>query len=70
MSKNQKPLPDKFEVNLEIDSTFSASAGKIDSFFQSRYERGLFNGTVLFAQSGRVVYKNAFGFANFKTKDS
>ncbi len=49
---------------------FALDAARIDSFFTSRYERGLFNGTVLFAERDRVIYKNAFGFGNFRTKDS
>lgn len=49
---------------------FAADASRIDSFFSNRFERGLFNGTVLFAEGDRIVYKNAFGFANFRKKDS
>lgn len=43
---------------------------KIDSFFSRRYKLGLFNGAVLFADNGNVIYKNTFGFANYKTKDT
>ncbi len=49
---------------------FAADAARIDSFFNNRFKRGLFNGAVLFAEGDRIVYKNAFGFANFRKKDS
>ena len=45
-------------------------AAKIDSFFTSKYERDQFNGTILFADRGRVIIKKAYGFANLKKKDS
>ena len=54
-------------VHLVVDAKKSA---KIDSFFTSRYKHRAFNGTVLIAEKGRIVYENAFGFANFKEKDS
>lgn len=36
----------------------------VDKLFKHSYEKGLFNGTVLVTQNGKVVYKNAFGFSN------
>ena len=54
-------------VHQVVDAKKSA---KIDSFFTSRYEHRAFNGTVLIGEKGRIVYENAFGFANFKNKDS
>lgn len=43
---------------------------KIDSFFQSRYNRGLFNGVALFAEKDVILYKNALGYSNFRSKDT
>lgn len=57
-------------VNLVHTVIDSKKAAKIDSFFTARYNRKAFNGTVLVAEKGRIIYKNAFGFANFKKKDS
>jgi CubicO group peptidase (beta-lactamase class C family) len=54
-------------VHLVVDVKKSA---KIDSFFTSRYKHKAFNGTVLIGEKGRIVYENAFGFANFKKNDS
>jgi CubicO group peptidase (beta-lactamase class C family) len=68
--KKEAPEIEVDTVNLDISEKYSGAASKIDSFFKNRNKRGLFNGTVLFAEKGSVVYKNAFGFANFKKKDS
>lgn len=43
---------------------------KIDTFFTNKYRKGAFNGVVLFADSGRIIYENAFGYSKFSTKDS
>ncbi|MFC2084690.1 serine hydrolase [Bacteroidota bacterium] len=40
---------------------------RIDGFVTQFYEKGLFNGSVLIAVDGNVVYKNALGFADFET---
>jgi CubicO group peptidase (beta-lactamase class C family) len=45
-------------------------ASVIDSFFQARYQKRAFNGTVLFAEKGRVLYENSFGFSDFKQKET
>ena len=42
----------------------------IDTLFGNKVKQSGFNGCVLVAQSGQVIYKKAFGFANFKSKDS
>lgn len=59
---------------VEIDSAYELllerKAERINSFFTNRYKNGLFNGAVLFAEKGRIIYKNAFGYADFKNKDT
>ena len=42
---------------------------KIASFFTSRHEQKIFNGTILVAENGRIVYKNALGFSNYGKRD-
>lgn len=42
---------------------------QLDTFFQSMCRSG-FNGTVLVAEYGRVIYQKAFGYADFQKKDS
>ncbi|NQY68318.1 MAG: beta-lactamase family protein, partial [Flavobacteriales bacterium] len=45
-------------------------AAEIDSFLQFYHKEGVLNGTVLAAENGKVIYKNAFGYADFHTKDT
>ncbi|HVA99610.1 MAG TPA: serine hydrolase domain-containing protein [Bacteroidia bacterium] len=45
-------------------------AHQIDSFFTKLAEKNRFNGDVLVAQEGQIIYENSFGIANRKTKDS
>ncbi len=42
----------------------------LDSLFTEKAKTAGFNGCVLIAQRGQIIYKNAFGFSNLKTKDS
>jgi CubicO group peptidase (beta-lactamase class C family) len=42
---------------------------QLDTFFQNMKRSG-FNGTVLVAEYGQVIYQKAFGYADFQTKDS
>ncbi len=41
---------------------------KLDSFFNSLNKDNQINGSVLVAENGNVLYKKAFGFADFKNK--
>ncbi len=45
-------------------------AFQLDTFFHRLHEKNGFNGAVLIAQYGRVIYKNAFGVADFTRKDT
>jgi CubicO group peptidase (beta-lactamase class C family) len=42
---------------------------QLDTFFQSMCRSG-FNGTVLIAEYGQIIYQKAFGYADFQKKDS
>ena len=65
--KNPSP---KYTLDLTVDTSFSTTAEKINDFFFRRFTLGTFNGAVLFAENGNIIYKNAFGYANLKTKDT
>ncbi len=69
-STNQKPV-EKIEIKKAavLSPVLKKASAKVDSFFQNRSKRGLFNGTVLFGSEGKIIYKNAFGYANFKKKE-
>jgi CubicO group peptidase (beta-lactamase class C family) len=41
----------------------------LDSLFNYLHNNQLFNGNVLIAEKGKVIYKKSFGYANFETKE-
>ncbi|MEZ5146720.1 MAG: serine hydrolase domain-containing protein [Bacteroidales bacterium] len=45
-------------------------AGYLANRFKQLNKRGVFNGTVLYGEHGQVVYKGAFGYADFRKKDT
>ncbi|RPE09221.1 serine hydrolase [Chitinophaga lutea] len=53
---------------LPILPGFAQTKKKLDSLFETLHRQGVFNGCVLIAEEGRPVYKKAFGYANFETK--
>ncbi|MEO6902828.1 MAG: serine hydrolase domain-containing protein [Bacteroidia bacterium] len=48
----------------------SAKAKQLDSLFKNKAKAGRFNGVVLIAQEGQIIYEFASGYSNIKTKDS
>lgn len=56
------------KVRKEIRA--SEKAQRLDTLFKNKAKLAGFNGCVLVAQKGQVIYKNSFGFSNLKTKDS
>lgn len=55
--------------NLDLKATTQKQA-RLDSFFQAMHKRQRFNGTVLVAQKGQVLYRGAFGYRDLKKKDT
>jgi len=54
-------------VFLSQTITFAANhKDQIDEFMKQCYQRGLFNGSVLVAENGKMIYKNGFGYANLE----
>jgi CubicO group peptidase (beta-lactamase class C family) len=45
-------------------------AYRIDTLFKNKVRNTGFNGCVLVAQHGQIIYRSAFGYSDFKTKDS
>jgi CubicO group peptidase (beta-lactamase class C family) len=43
---------------------------KIDAFMKHLHQVGNFNGAILVAKKGKIVYENAFGWANYPHMDS
>lgn len=56
------------EVKTEKQEPFgeivTREAKKVDAYFKARHKKNLFNGTVLYAKNGKVIYNKAFGYAN------
>lgn len=43
---------------------------RVDEFMQKLHKRSGFNGNVLIAKKGKIIYQNAFGWADYLHKDS
>ncbi|GAA4783412.1 serine hydrolase domain-containing protein [Olivibacter ginsenosidimutans] len=43
---------------------------EIDAFMQKLHKHSAFNGNVLVAKKGKIIYENSFGWANYLLKDS
>lgn len=56
-------IPDKFLHNLDED-IIKAKADQLNETFENLQKRNGFNGAVMYAEKGRLVYQKAFGQAN------
>ena len=54
-------------IRKEIHATEKAAS--LDSLFQKKHDRQGFNGAVLVAQKGIILYENVFGYRNFASKE-
>ena len=43
---------------------------RLDSIFKRYNKKGLFNGTVIYAENGKEVFKGAYGYADFRKKET
>jgi CubicO group peptidase (beta-lactamase class C family) len=66
----ETPIPAFVAKAVEYDYSDSLLFERIDNYFENRYRVNGFNGVVLYAKNGKIVYNKAFGFSNFETKDS
>lgn len=58
-------VADKFKLSKE-----QVSASKqLDSMFKKFHKTGQFNGSVLVAKAGKIIYKNSFGIVDKNTKE-
>lgn len=54
---------------LSLNPTFAQNkSNELDKLFTYYSANGMFNGIVLAAENGKVVYKEAFGFSDFENK--
>lgn len=55
-------------IALIYDST--QADRQIDAFMQNLHKKSAFNGNVLVAKKGKILYQNSFGWADYLLKDS
>jgi CubicO group peptidase (beta-lactamase class C family) len=56
-------------IFIDLDKAVMAKKGRIiDSLFSALQAKGGFNGCVLYGEKGRLVFKKAYGYDDFKAK--
>lgn len=70
VSKNSTFNSDSIAINILKDNYVSKKGLQLNTLFKHKAKTAGFNGCVLIAQHGQVIYKNALGYSNLKTKDS
>ncbi|WP_196894799.1 serine hydrolase domain-containing protein [Aureivirga marina] len=58
------------EVKSEKIEKIDTRKQQLDSLFSKLYKNERFNGTVLIAEKGNIIFEKSYGLANEKTKDS
>lgn len=58
----------KDTVKVELSKKQVLKSKELDKYFKRRHERIGFNGSILFAENGVVVYENQFGYADVGKK--
>lgn len=61
--ENTNTTTDKYEV-VENEKT-----KRLDSLYTSHFKRNEFNGNVLVAEGGKIIFQNSYGIANEKTNE-
>ncbi|MBD1434268.1 serine hydrolase [Sphingobacterium sp. DN00404] len=71
----QKKVEEKQQKQQEKDSIAlvynpADADPEIDAFMQNLHRKSAFNGNVLIAKKGKIIYQNTFGWADYLHKDS
>jgi CubicO group peptidase (beta-lactamase class C family) len=66
LTSGEKDSINNFLVKMHVKE----KAFRIDTLFKNKVKYSGFNGCVLVAQYGQIIYKKAFGYSDFKSKDS
>jgi CubicO group peptidase (beta-lactamase class C family) len=56
-------------VKPQLDKKLLLKSKELDKYFTRRNKVNGFNGAVLFAEDGKIVYENAFGYSDRKSKE-
>lgn len=75
VSDRKKTVADDYRHTVEVPASFTPAVvqklgNQYDSIFTFLHKRKGFNGTVLVTKYDKVLYKGAFGYADFKNRDS
>ncbi|MBS7565419.1 serine hydrolase [Mucilaginibacter sp. Bleaf8] len=69
--KNKVEISDKpFEPQKLLKYDPKDADKKIDAFMKNLHKKSAFNGNVLVAKKGKILYEGSFGWANYLTRDS
>jgi CubicO group peptidase (beta-lactamase class C family) len=68
IAKNRLTAEQEAHIRKEIHATEKTYA--LDTLFQRKAKKQGFNGAVLIAQQGVILYQNAFGYADLNKKDT
>ena len=66
----QKKLTPEKEAKIRKKIHATEKAFALDTLFKKKAKKQGFNGAVLIAQQGVILYQNVFGYADFSNKDS
>jgi CubicO group peptidase (beta-lactamase class C family) len=69
LEEEEAPMVRVMPKFAEMTPRTAATADSLENYFDKLQKAG-FNGTVLFAENGEIIFSKAYGFANLKTKDS
>lgn len=70
-TKNEIQYIADTSIYYDIHQLYAEEKGaELAKRFKRLNKRGVFNGTVLYAENGREIYKGAFGYEDFRKKDS
>ncbi|MDP1744042.1 MAG: serine hydrolase domain-containing protein [Bacteroidota bacterium] len=65
------PAINQDSINKILKNIHASEKSKqLNVLFENKVKTIGFNGCILIAQQGQIIYKNVFGFSNLKTKDS
>lgn len=67
---NQKPTINQDSIDrIRLEIHAEEKEKKLDKLFTKKARWNRFNGCVLVAQRGQIIYKDGFGYTNYKTKE-
>jgi CubicO group peptidase (beta-lactamase class C family) len=57
-------------IFYDVHQIYAETKSKeLDSIFSKYNKMGVFNGTIIYGEHGREIFKKAYGYADFKTKE-